>query len=253
MPESMLPKNTFFDINKLPHTPGVIILGISMSRIGNAQSPQKCLEYIEYLRSKIEYTEGIALEVWYGDYLYFHSDAPAYELRNRFMEQMISHKNAFMKLLKKDRKWTLKAFSFKTFGQVLLENSDGYGRVYQQVKRLLQEDACFQKYVTEDCLLAKHSAGDQEKDFILEEITVFYLLQKGLFHLNNAFVTDAEKTWTLLAYPGKPLKSEVYLFQQNTFGCSNPKNRYENCSYDLEAKTLYDYARMDIDTFDFSS
>jgi len=38
-------KNKFFDINKLPTTEGIFFLGISMSRIGNEQSAQKCFEY----------------------------------------------------------------------------------------------------------------------------------------------------------------------------------------------------------------
>ncbi len=181
--------NEFFDINKLPTTEGVILFGISMSRIDNAQSAEKCFEYMKHLASKIEYTDGIALEMYYGDYLYFHSEDPSYKLRDRFKEQMISHRNAFMR---------------------------------------------------------------REVVFILEEITMFYLSQKGLFRMNNRFVTDAEKTWTLQAYPGKPLKSEVYLFQKNPLNFSNPKNLYENCYYDLEGNILYDYSRLDIDTFDFS-
>ena len=98
-----LEKNKFFDINKLPTTEGIFFLGISMSRIGNEQSPQKCFEYLEHLASKIQYTDGIGMEMWYGDYLYFHSNNPASELRDKFKEQMIAHKNGFMNLLKKDR------------------------------------------------------------------------------------------------------------------------------------------------------
>jgi len=241
-----LEKNKFFDINKLPTTEGIFFLGISMSRIGNEQSPQKCFEYLEHLASKIQYTDGIGMEMWYGDYLYFHSNNPASELRDKFKEQMIAHKNGFMNLLKKDRVWTHKAFSFKTFGQILLENSDVYPLALNSVQDLYKSDSKFKKYVDQDCETAGHGTGEMAVNFILEEIAMFYLSQKGSFRLNNKFVTDTEKNWTLQAYPGKPLLSEVCLFQKNPLNLSNPKNPYENCYYDLEGKVLYDYTRMDI-------
>jgi hypothetical protein len=246
MPE----KNTFFDINKLPTTEGIFFLGISMSRIGNEQSPKKCFEYLQHLASKIQYTDGIGMEMWYSDYLYFHSENPAYALRNRFKEQMISHKNAFINLLRKDRVWTRKAFSFKTFGQILLENSDVYPLAYKSVQDLYKNDPAFKKYVDEDCLIAGHGSDEMSRNFILEEISMFYLSQKGSFRLNNQFVTDTEKNWVLQAYPGKPLKSEIYLFQKNPLDLSNPKNPYENCYYDLDGKILYDYNRINLDTYE---
>ena len=241
------PKNKFYDINKLPTTEGIFFLGISMSRIGNEQSAKKCFEYLQHLASKIQYTDGIGMEMWYGDYLYFHSKDPANELRDKFKEQMISHKNAFINLLRKDRRWTHKAFSFKTFGQILLENSDVFPLAYNAVQDLYKNDPIFKKYVEEDCDTAGHGTGEMATNFILEEISMFYLSQKGSFRLNNKFVTDTEKNWTLQAYPGKPLKSEIYLFQKNPLDLHNPKNPYENCYYDLEGKILYDYSRMDIE------
>jgi hypothetical protein len=250
---SVVPKNTFFDISRLPTTEGIFFLGISMSRIGNAQSPQKCIEYVRHLASKIQYTAGIGCELWYGDYLYLHTDEPAGLLRDRFKEDMISHKNGFMRLLQKDRVWTHKAFSFKTFGQILLENSDIYPLSYSAVKTLYKSDLRFRQYVHKDCTRVGQSIGERAVNFILEEIAMFYLSQKGAFRLNNKFITDTEKTWTLQAYPGKPLSSEVYLFQANPLKLSNPKNMYENCYYDLESKLLYDYTRLDLETFDLFS
>jgi hypothetical protein len=244
--KGQLPKNKFFDFNKLPTTEGIFFLGISMSRIGNEQSPQKCLEYLRHLASKIQHTEGIGMEIWYGDYLYFNSSEPANKLSARYKEQMISHKNAFLNLLKKDRVWTLKAFSFKTFGQILLENSDVFPTSYDAVQKLYKEDLVFKKYVDEDCRATNHGTGEDSINFILEEVAMFYLSQKGPLRLNNKFVTDTEKTWTLQAYPGKPLLSEVYLFKKNPLNFSNPKNQFENCFYDLEGKILYDYTRMEL-------
>lgn len=242
-------KQQFFDINKLPTSEGIFFLGISMSRIGNKQSPKKCFEYLEHLASKIQYTDGIGMEMWYGDYLYFHSQDPAHKLRDRFKEQMISHKNAFINLLKKDRKWTHKAFSFKTFGQILLENSDVFPLAYSTVRDLYENDPIFKEYVRQDC--TGHDIEEMGANFILEEISMFYLSQKGSFRLNNKFVTDTEKNWTLQAYPGSPLLSEIYLFQKNPLKFSNPKNPYENCYYDLSKKILYDFNKIDLNNFEF--
>lgn len=242
-----LPEKKFFDINKLPTSEGIIMFGVSMSRIGNAQSPKKCFEYLEHLASKIQHTDGIGMVIFYGDYLYLNSDDPAYKLHDKFKSQMFSHKNAFLNLLKKDRKWTHKAFSFTTFGQLLLDNSDTYQHAFNAVLDLYKNDSIFRKYVEEDGKDTGHGVGEREVSFILEEITFFYLSQKGTVRLGNRFVTDAEKTWTLQAYPGTYLKSEIYLFKKNPLGLSNTKNLYENSFYDLEKKLLYEYSKVNLD------
>ena len=244
-------QNEFHDINKLPTTEGIFFLGISMTRINKGQSPKECFNYLKQLASKVQFTKGIGAEFLYGDYLYFLSDDPASVLRNRFKEQMVAHKNSFLGLLKKDKVWTMKAFSFKTFGQIILDNSEIFSEAQKCVTDLYKNDKDFQKYVELDCVAAGRPVTEMSTSFVLEEIAMFYLLQKGDFRLNNRFVTDAEKHWTLQAYPGKPLKSEVYLFQKNPLKLMNPKNIYENHFYDLEDKKLYDYTEIDLKTFDF--
>ena len=74
-----------------------------------------------------------------------------------------------------------------------------------------------------------------------------YLIAKGKVRLRNDFVRDHQK-WILKCYPGKPLHSEIYLFQKNFFKLSNTKNIYENSFYDLVDKKLYDYTRVDLET-----
>ncbi len=240
--------NTFYDINKFPSSEGMLFFGISMSRIGNAQSPEKCFEYLKHLDTKYTHTEGIGLEVWYSDYLYFHSANPAHELRDRFKEQMIAHKNGFLNLLKKDKDWTLKAFSFKTFGQVFLDNSGIFPTAFSVIEKLYHDDLLFKEYVRKDSFEGEGRAVQ----FILEEITIFYLTQKGQLTITNPLVSNTKHAWSLHAYPGKPLRSEVYLFQKNPLNFSNSHNIYGNCYYDLEGKKLYDYSNLDIETFDFS-
>lgn len=243
--------NQFFDFNKLPKEEGILFFGISMSLIANRQSPEKCFEYLKLIDKKIEKTEGIGMVMWYGDYLYFHSDKPANQLRDRYKNLMLQHKNGFLNLVLKDPNWIKKAFSFYTFGQVMLDNSEIFVPAWNKVLDLYKTDQKFQKYVEDDCAIAGHGLGVNEKMFILEEITAYYLAAKGEINFNNRFVPGTEQ-WVLLGYPGKPLKSEVYLMQNNPLKLSNPKNRFEHHYYDLEGKILYDYRRLDIDTFDFS-
>jgi hypothetical protein len=52
-----LPVNIFHNINQLPKQPGLLIFPISMSKIGNVQSAENCLKYIEKLAEKIRYAE----------------------------------------------------------------------------------------------------------------------------------------------------------------------------------------------------
>ena len=91
----------FFDINQLPQEEGIIFMGVSMSKIGNTQSAEKCVKYTEHLGTKITKTEGIGMIICYGDYLYFHSEEKANILRDRYKELMISHKSGFLNLLLK--------------------------------------------------------------------------------------------------------------------------------------------------------
>lgn len=248
MPET----NVFYDLNQLPQEEGLLIMGISMNRIGNRQSAEKCFADMEYVESKIKITDGVGLVTLYSDYLYFHSDEPAKTLRDRYKDLMFQHKNGFMSLLSHSDVWFVKkAFSFSTMGQMMLDNASEFSKALQKVTDLYANDSAFADCVNFDAGLANHGLGNGEIMFILEEITLFYLAAKGKLSFSNRFVSGTEK-WTLFMYPGKPLKSEVYLFQNNPLKLSNPRNRFENASYDLEGKKLYEYNRIDLDTFDFS-
>lgn len=244
--------NVFYDLNQLPQEEGLLLMGISMNRIGNRQSADQCFADIEFMTSKIKKTDGIGLVTLYSDYLYFHSDEPAKTLRDRYKDLMFQHKNGFLSLLSHSDVWFVKkAFSFSTMGQMMLDNATEFSAALQKVLDLYKCDAKFAECVAIDAAGANHGLGSGELMFILEEITLFYLAAKGKLSFNNRFVSGTEK-WTLFMYPGKPLKSEVYLFQTNPLKLSNPQNRFENAFYDLEGRTLYEYDRIDLDTFNFA-
>jgi len=236
-------ENIFFDINKLPKKEGILVFGISMSRIGNEQSAKKCFRYMESFIPKV-LIPAVGLNMIYADNLYFYSDEKASKLKIKFQALASSHKYEFLKILKKHTEYIPKSFSFSTWSQILLESkefTDYLGRLQKQYLK----DKEFQKYVKEDIKSMGKKPGKQQVNFILEEILVLYLISKGKIRLVNDYVQDKEK-WVLNCYPGKPLKSEIYLFQKNIFKLSNPKNTYENSYYDLEEKKLYDFTRVNL-------
>jgi len=113
------------------------------------------------------------------------------------------------------------------------------------------KDKKFQKHIKDDLKL--FGRKDLKKltvnqlNFFLEECLLFYLIAKGKVILRNDYIQNHEK-WVLWCYPGKPLKSQIYLIQNNIFGFNNKKNKFENCYYDLKEKKLYDFSRINLNT-----
>lgn len=68
--------------------------------------------------------------------------------------------------------------------------------------------------------------------------------------MENEFIHGKEK-WTLVCYPGKPLKAQVYIHQKNFFKLEAPDNYYQDCWYNLEEKKLYDFSKIDLDMYDY--
>jgi predicted S18 family serine protease len=104
-------QNKLFDINRFPLQEGILVFGISMSKIATSQSATKCFEYINFIVNKIQKPQ-VGLNFIYSDYLYFNSNEKASVLKNRYLAQIQSHKNQFEKLLNKNKWYIQKAFSF---------------------------------------------------------------------------------------------------------------------------------------------
>ncbi len=240
----MKKENEFYDINKMPKQEGLLVFGISMSRIANSQSAKKCFAHMENFIPKILYPM-VGLVFLYSDSLYLYSDEKAGVLKKRFQNLIHSHKNEFSKILKKHPLRIPKSFSYLAWNQLILESKEFF-EYFSKLQRIYKEDKKFQEYVKTD--IGNKKPMENEINFILEEILVFYLISKGRVRLYNDYIQDKQK-WILQCYPGKPLKSEVYLFQKNFFKLSNPQNIYENSFYDLEDKKLYDYNKIDLEDF----
>lgn len=238
-----LKKNEFFDINKFPAKEGMLIFGISMSQVSNVQSAKKCFFYIEELVKKIMYPY-VGLTFLYSDNLYLYQKGEPSKLNKKFQQLMISHKNEFQKILNNNRWYIRDSFGFLTWNQALLEIKD-FMHYFSKLKDIYGKDKDFQKFVKEDIKLSKKKINEESIHFILEEILVFYLASKGVLKFPNKYLNGKEK-WVLWCYPGKPLKSEIYLYQKNFFKLKNKENEYEDCYYDLNEQKLYNYNNVDL-------
>lgn len=239
--------NQFFDINKLPAKEGILLFPISMSRISNSQNAKSCFEFMKIFSPNKIVKPMVGLNFIYGDFLYLYSDEKASELKNKFMSLIIPHKNEFLSILKKNPMLIQKGFSFTTWNQLYLESKD-FVRLLSELKQIYSKDKEFQKYILEDLKkIGKKNLNENQLNFFLEENLMFYLILKGQVRLSNDFVQGHEK-WILYCYPGKPLKSQIYLYQKNFFSLTNRKNKFEDCFYDLEEKKLYDFNKIDLKT-----
>jgi len=115
-------KNQFFDI-KIKDW-GIIWFPISMARISTGQSVSECMKWLEMFRNKVQDPQ-VGVNFVYCDFLYLNSDEPAKKLKEKFMCQMISHKNGLKKSIHKNRKQNQiqQAFHFETWEIFILKQN----------------------------------------------------------------------------------------------------------------------------------
>jgi len=241
----MIKENQFFNINKFPASEGLLVFGISMSKISNAQTAKRCFDYIQDLNKKVRYPY-VGLAFLYSDNLYLYEAEDSIKLNKKLQSQMITHKNEFKRILNKNLAYIRDSFSFISWNQALLESKD-FTNYFWQLKKIYDKDKTFQKYINEDIKRSGKKVSQDNILFILEEILVFYLVSKGEIKLHNKYLNGKEK-WVLWCYPGKSLKSEIYLYKKNFFKLENKENIYQNSYYDLEGKKLYDYSKINLES-----
>jgi hypothetical protein len=244
-----LEKNKFFDINKFPPEKGLLLFGLSMNKLQNRQSAERCMEDIRTLAESKISKPLVGLNFIYSDFLYLYSDKPAPELKNSFMNQVISHRNGVQRLIEKNSmEFQIQhAFNYMVWNQLYVGTRD-FNNLFERIKKLYQADEKFQKYLAEDCETYEREMQDNQVNFFLEEVLMMYLVSKNAVKLPNEYIEGNQK-WVLWCYPGRPLKSEVYIHQLNPFDLNWAENPYQNCQYDLEQKELIDFDRVDLETY----
>jgi len=247
-----LPENTFFDINKLPPKEGLLLFGLSMNKLDRGgQSVNDCIEHLRNFTPAKVSTPTIGANFIYSDFLYLYSDKPAPELKRSFMHSVIGHKNGIQKLLQKNHLefQIQKSVNYMVWNQLYLGSLD-FNLKLDEIKKIHDNDKLFQKYIQADCERFARDMGENQVNFFLEEILMFYLLLKNKVQLPNDFIENQQK-WILFCYPGVPLKSTVYLFQLNPFELDWAENPYQNSWYDLDAKKLYNFNRLNLATWNY--
>lgn len=242
-------KNQFFDINKLPKEEGLLLFPISMSRIDNSQNPATCLKYVKLFTSKVS-APKIGLNFIYSDFLYLNSKNKASALKDKFMNAIVSHKNAMQKLILKNRQefQIQHAFDYLTWNQLYLGTKE-FPKLLAELKKIYYKDKKFQKYVKEDAKSFGKKVNENEINFFLEEHLMLYLGTKGKIKIQNDYIQGREK-WILWCYPGRAPKALIYLYQLNPFRLKNPKNYYENvCQYNLGTGELYKIDNIDLESY----
>lgn len=240
-------KNKFFDINKFPKEWGIIVFPISMSRISNTQSPQSCVNALNFFLGKISVNK-VGANFLYSEGLYMNFEKEAYETKNRFAQTAVSHMGGVKKLVAKDyRKFQIEsAFHFDSWFQMYLSHNDFFS-VFGKIKSFYESDKEFQKYIALDARGQGKELSPEQISFYLEEHAFVYLLLNRQLNLQNDFVNGRER-WVLLAYPGKPPFGQIYLFQQDPLKISNNSNFYRG-QYDLMEKKFIGYSEVDLNSF----
>lgn len=246
---SNLPNNTFFDINKLPPEKGLLLFGLSMNKLFLRQSPENCINDIRHFHTAKVSKPLIGLNFIYSDFLYLYSDLPAPQLKNSIMNQIITHRNGLQNILEKNSLdfQIQHAFNYMAWAQLYV-GTKNFNELVHSLKKIYSEDVLFQKYIKEDCESYGREMGDSQVSFFLEEILMFYLLTKNEIKLPNDYI-EGQQRWILFCYPGRPLKSTVYMYQLNPFNLDWKINPYQNAHFDLEAKELIDFSRVDLQTY----
>jgi hypothetical protein len=245
--KNYLKVNEFYDINKFPAKKGILVFGISMPFIDKKQSPKNLFNTASPLTYKIRMS-GVGDIMVYSDGLYMHSDEKSAILKKKFQKQMEEHKEAYLKIIKKDIFLIPSAFTFTTWSQLIL-NCPKFQCQFDKIKKIYKEDDQFQKLVMLDISSAEKKVGQNTINYILEEILLDYLVAKGRVRLQNDYVQDKEE-WILNCYNGKPHRSHVYIHQKNLLKIESD-NIYQNSWYDLDNKKLYEFDRLDLGSFDF--
>ncbi len=247
--KSELKPNEFFDISKLPPEKGLLILALSMNKLSNRQNAENCLRDIRNFSPSKVSKPLIGLNFVYSDFLYLYSDKSAPELKNSFMNQVIDHRNSVRRLIEKYHiDFQIQhAFNYLVWNQLYVGTND-FNQLFDKIKKIYKNDDELQKYIKEDCEVFGREMGENQINFYLEEILMFYLLSRNKVKLPNEYIENNQK-WILLCYPGRPLKSTVYIFKSNPFDLNWEENPYQNSWYDLESKKLIDFNRVDLDTY----
>lgn len=219
-----------FDIHRIEGD-GYLLLPLSMSRLAKGQTPELCYEVLETFRQKLETFSNDAVFL-YTNGLYFNSEEISFENRKKTNQQIFNHVSALRNLIAKERDFIPGAVHYLPIDYVIL-NAPEFKQHYDILKKLESDDPAFR-----DVLMLDSEGGEYSEahmNFLIEEIVVAHVLRQKLVDLPRTLVkSDA---WRLVAYPGKPLASDIYQWKKKVLP-QKSDNPYGGAQYNLETKQL---------------
>ena len=247
--KKVLRKNEFFDINRLPSQKGLLLFPLSMNKLSNRQNAQNCLKDIKHISPSKVAKPLLGLNFIYGDYLYLYNEGKGSVLKDKFMNIVCNHKNSLKSLIWKNHvSFQIQhAFNYMVWNQLYL-GVKNFDQLLDNIRKIYYKDKKFQGYLKRDCKDFGKRYSKNQVNFFLEESLMFYLLAKNEISLPNEFI-DHEQRWILICYPGKPIRSIVYVFQLNPFNLNWKGSKYQNAYYDLKSKQLVEMDRVDLETY----
>lgn len=232
-----------FDITVLPED-GYVIFPLSMSRLANAQSAEELYKFLQFFDTKIS---KISIDVvfLYTNDLYLNSDEKAVDLRQKSLNQMLYHKEKFMSLVLKDKKYVPATFHFIPWDYTIL-NSEDFSGIKSALLKARETDSGFQEALLSDLSRMGKEVTETNYSFLIEEIAVSYLLSQKRITLPHTLATAGG--WRLICYPGTPNDSWVYTYAHKVLpyrqDMSNQDNLFSHSLYDINERILIDFDQL---------
>jgi hypothetical protein len=238
--------NILTDINKFPSKWGILFLPISMSRIDNSQIPSYYGKILLELKDKVQ-APKVGIHFQYTEGMYMNFEEKAFETKNAFVQKMMNHSNGLRKFIKKHPLdfQIEEAFTYNSWFQLSL-NCDIFLTVLKKAEDLYKKDKKFQQLLLQDSVAIGRSLSEMQLRFFLEEFVASYLSVYQKLNIANPY-TEGREEWTLLAYPGKPFRSQIYFVQKNIMKFEKGDKFYIG-HYDLLEKKYYDFLKINAES-----
>ena len=211
-------KDEFRDINKLPHD-GYLVFPLSMSRLNEGQSAEECYKVLEEFEKKITKI-GLDVVFLYTNGLYFNNNESALDVRKRTLGQMLSHRNALIKIILKKRKYVPQAMHFLPWDYVIL-NSPEYQEFFQKLCDLKEKDAKFGGLLKQG--LKGRVDNEANINFVVEEIVVTHLIRQKMIEFPKTLVKN--DNFRLIVYPGEYLAVDLYQWKKKILSQKEEKRQ----------------------------
>lgn len=221
-----------FDINKIKND-GYLILPLSMSRLSTGQTPEFYYEVLENFLEKLE-TFSNDVVLLYTNGLYFNSEEISFENRKKTTQQALNHIYAFRNLIEKKKQFIPGAIHYLPIDYIIF-NSPYFKEFFSILKKLETEDIVFRDLLVTDSKDKQYTEANI--NFLIEEIVVAHILRQKLVELPRTLVKN--DSWRLLAYPGRPLSSDIYQWKKNILPKKENGNPYSGSQYDLNSNQLF--------------